>query len=50
MIKPAFALCRIMFIPTVTADSSFSRVLKNKNQAVMQGARGCHKRSIFKHM
>ena len=50
MIKPAFALCRIMFIPTVTADSSFSRVLKNKNQAVMQGALRYDKCSIFKHM
>jgi len=27
-----------------------SRVLKNKTQAVRQGARRCDKRSIFKHM
>ncbi len=30
--------------------AGFSRVLKNKNQAVRQGARRCDKRSIFKHM
>jgi hypothetical protein len=28
----------------------FNRVLKNKNQAVRQGARRSDKRSIFKHM
>jgi hypothetical protein len=27
-----------------------NRVLKNKNQAVRQGARRCDKRSIFEHM
>jgi len=27
-----------------------NRVLKNKNQAVRQGARQCGKRSIFRHM
>ena len=27
-----------------------NRVLKNKNQAVRQGARRCDKRSIFRHM
>ena len=35
---------RIPFFPL------FNRVLKNKNQAVRQGARRYDKRSIFKHM
>jgi hypothetical protein len=30
--------------------NAFNRVLKNKNQAVRQGARRCDKRSIFRHM
>ncbi|MDD2317550.1 MAG: hypothetical protein PHD57_09415 [Desulfobacterales bacterium] len=50
MIKPAFALCRIMMNPPVSADSSFSRVLKNKNQFAGQGVRRYDKRSIFKPM
>jgi hypothetical protein len=34
----------------VRVDYSSNRVLKNKNQAVRQGARRYDKRGIFKHM
>ncbi len=42
--QPLHHVFRIPFFPL------FNRVLKNKNQAVRQGARRYDKRSIFKHM
>ncbi|MDD4463470.1 MAG: hypothetical protein PHR86_04380, partial [Desulfobacterales bacterium] len=48
--KPCRVAVNLHELAGAPADRAINRVLKNKNQAVRQGARRYDKRSIFKHM